>query len=61
MIPETLGKLEKFYEYEIVADILKMEWSKSDREGDLSYDIAYLQNLRRNNIKELIYRHNSQT
>ena len=34
MIPETLGKLEKFYEYEIVADILKMEWSKSDREGD---------------------------
>jgi len=25
MIPETLGKSEKFYEYEIVADILKVE------------------------------------
>ena len=30
------------------------EWSKSDREGVLSYDIHYMWNLKRNDTNELI-------
>ena len=29
------------------------EWSKSDREGQVSYDIAYMQNLKKNDTNEL--------
>ena len=31
------------------------EWSKSDREGEISYDIPYMQNLKRHDTNELIY------
>ena len=30
-----------------------IEWSKSDREGELSYDIPYMWNLKRNDTNEL--------
>ena len=30
------------------------EWSKSDREGEISYDIPYMWNLKRNDTNELI-------
>ena len=30
--------------------------TKSDREGEISYDIPYVQNLKRYDINELIYR-----
>ena len=29
------------------------EWSKSDREGEISYDIPYVWNLKRNDTNEL--------
>ena len=29
------------------------EWSKSEREGEILYDIAYKQNLKRNDTNEL--------
>ena len=29
------------------------EWSKSDRDGEISYDIPYMWNLKRNNTNEL--------
>ena len=32
------------------------EWSKSDREREISYDIPYMQNLKRNDTSELIYK-----
>ena len=32
------------------------EWSKSDREREISYDIAYMRNLKRNDTNELIYK-----
>ena len=31
------------------------EWNKSDREGEISYDIPYIWNLKRNDMNELIY------
>ena len=31
-------------------------WVKSDREGEISYDIPYIQNLKRNYINEHIYK-----
>ena len=31
-------------------------WSKSDRERQISYDIAYMWNLKINDISELIYK-----
>ena len=32
------------------------QWSKSDREREISYDIPYVQNLKRNDTDELIYK-----
>ena len=32
------------------------EWSKSDRERQISYDIAYMWNLKKRGTNELIYR-----
>ena len=32
------------------------EWSKSDRERQISYDIAYMWNLKKNGTNELIYK-----
>ena len=32
------------------------EGSKSDRERKISYDIAYMQNLKRNDTNKLIYK-----
>ena len=32
------------------------EWSKSDREGEISYDIPYTWNLKRNTTKKLAYK-----
>ena len=32
------------------------EWSKSDREGELLYDIPYVWNLRRNDTNEFTYK-----
>ena len=32
------------------------QWSKSDRERQISYDITYMQNLKRNDTNELIYK-----
>ena len=31
------------------------EWSKWDRDGEISYDIPYMGNLKRNDTNELIY------
>ena len=33
-----------------------MELNKSDREGEISYDIPYIWNLKRNDINELTYK-----
>ena len=35
---------------------LDIEWSKSNREEELSYDIPYRQNLKRSDTNELIYK-----
>ena len=32
------------------------EWSKSDREGEISYDILYMWNLKGNDTNELTYK-----
>ena len=32
------------------------EWSKSDREEEISHDIPYLQTLKRNDTNEFIYK-----
>ena len=32
------------------------KWSKSDREKQISYDIAYMWNLKENDTNELIYK-----
>ena len=32
------------------------EWSKSDRQKEISYDIAYVRNLKRNDTDECIYK-----
>ena len=32
------------------------EWSKSDREEQISYDIAYIWNLKKNGTNEVIYK-----
>ena len=32
------------------------EWSKSDGKGEISYDIPYMWNLKRNDTNELIYK-----
>ena len=32
------------------------EWIKSDREREISYDITYMQNLKRNDTNECIYK-----
>ena len=32
------------------------EWSKSDREEEISYDIPYMWNLKRNETNELSYK-----
>ena len=37
------------------------EWSESDREGEILYDIPYMWNLKRNDTHELIYKTDSQT
>ena len=38
------------------------EWSKSDREREISEDIAYMQNLKKKkDTNELIYKTDSQT
>ena len=32
------------------------KWNKSDRERQISYGIAYMQNLKKNDTNELIYK-----
>ena len=32
------------------------EWNKSDREGEIVYDIPYVWNLKRNDAKDLTYK-----
>ena len=32
------------------------KWSKSDREGEISYDTPYMWNLKRNDTNELPYK-----
>ena len=32
------------------------KWSKSDKERQISYDSAYVQNLKKNDTNELIYK-----
>ena len=32
------------------------EWSKSDRQGETSYDIPYMWNLKRNDTNKLTYK-----
>ena len=34
----------------------RTEWSKSDREGEILHDIAYMWNLKRSNANELTYK-----
>ena len=36
-------------------------WSKSDREGEIVYDIPCMQNIKRNHTNELIYKINRLT
>ena len=36
------------------------EWSKSDRRGEISYDIPFMRNLKRNDINELTYKPETQ-
>ena len=35
--------------------IIILKWSKPDREKQISYDIAYMWNLKKNETNELIY------
>ena len=35
------------------------QYSKSDREREISYDITYIQSLKRNDTNELIYKTDS--
>ena len=37
------------------------EWSKSDREGEILYNISYMWNLKRNDTNELTYKIDLQT
>ena len=32
------------------------KWSKSDREGEISYDISYVWNINRNDTNEVAYK-----
>ena len=32
------------------------EWSKSDREREISYEVSYMHNLKRNDTNQLIYK-----
>ena len=32
------------------------KWSKSDREGEISYDISYVWNIKRNDTNEVAYK-----
>ena len=32
------------------------EWSKSEGEGEISYGISYMRNIKRNDTNELIYK-----
>ena len=36
--------------------IIPTEVSKSDREGQMSYDISYMSNLKKNDVNELVYK-----
>ena len=38
-----------------------VEWIKSDRKGEIAYNIPYVQNLKRNDTNELIYKIDLQT
>ena len=41
------------FSHEVLSNSLcPTEWSKSDREGEISYDIPYMWNLKRNNTNE---------
>ena len=33
-----------------------MKWSKSDRERQISYDVTYTQNLKKKDIREIVYK-----
>ena len=58
------GLVSKIYKYEMNAICGNMdrprdchtEWSKSDREREVSCDIAYMQNLKKDDTSEHIYK-----